>query len=131
GRACAAGRVPGVAAVRRHAAPVATAAPGGGAVGPAWVRDAVSAALRRGQPGQRRCDVRRRARCVLSVALTYDARVPLRCAAALLVVLAACSAANASSADRVPPFAELKDVPPSTVRELDLDRFVGRWYVVV
>lgn len=57
--------------------------------------------------------------------------MPFRRAAALLVVLAACSAANASSADRVPPFAELKDVPPSTVRELDLDRFVGRWYVVV
>ena len=64
-----------------------------------------------------------------------DPRVPLHRAAKLLLALivssAACSAANARSADRVPRFAQLKDAPPSTVHELDLERFAGRWYVVV
>jgi lipocalin len=60
-----------------------------------------------------------------------DPRVTLHRAAVLFVALAACSAAKATSADRVPKFATLDDAPPSTVEALDLDRFVGRWYVVV
>lgn len=54
-----------------------------------------------------------------------------RSAALALALSCSCSAATATSPDRVTPFAELKDAPPSTLHSLDLDRFAGRWYVVV
>jgi hypothetical protein len=57
----------------------------------------------------------------------------LRHGLALVLVLgtaSACTAARQRDANGVPRFAALDDAPPSTVAQLDLDRFAGRWYVV-
>lgn len=57
----------------------------------------------------------------------FSSRIALVAAIALL---GGCTAARVKTDASVKRFAELTDTPPSTLRVIDLDRFVGRWYVV-
>jgi hypothetical protein len=46
------------------------------------------------------------------------------------LALASCTVANVRDASSVQRVADLRDVPPSAVATLDVERFSGRWYVV-
>jgi hypothetical protein len=57
-------------------------------------------------------------------------RIPFALACALALAVPGCTVRDARDARGVARIADLDDAPPSTLRELDVGRFSGRWYVV-